>query len=646
MGIKTRYNSNYHLALNPQYGNNNIEKYLKKEIDFLLAPSADQLNGVNFEDIYISVPTAESFLNSALTYSLSDKVYYLTGLTGSGKSMILKKVFKYTGMSPKIINEKTLIIPFSFDNFPSNQSDFDSNEEAIENVYINMLNSACELLENSCPNIKLAQDNPEDFLEKIKESRHDYTQVANVWPRPSTIERIQNFLRYNPIPFNTALLKYYLNQSECSINNVVILVDDIEGAGENQELIPVEIAYRIITCLENNKKNNCSKNWSINLIISCRNYVYRLIADNSFTAKRQRIETYTESEYFHLETAPSIIDIVKKRYQAISKKDKNEKWKTALDTVMAILIVIDSSIGEFILNLKIRNLRKALAVTKRIVYNKQWIQRDYVEETAGAFNISSVKDFDITPANLIRAIGMGESLIYNSNLSDIPNIMYNENETDLYPLLVIKHCLKYRNGDEKYANWNNTINLYEFYGKLEDIFGVEEEYHTSLFKKATQYLILNRLLLRSIDQLQKNSMPVNEKNIHEITKVYISNASVDIWDFLGKNSVIFEMYMDDIWLDNTMRSKNKRKFRGFDIDNFTLAIGYLEKLIEKETIIRNHARNLGKFREYLDLFGDNSVCEHLLVGLTKSLNAFYKDDVSKQMLKYRILNLELKIKSI
>lgn len=642
MSIKTRYNSSYQLAVNPQYGNNNIEKYLKNEIDFLLAPSADQLNGVDFEDIYISVPLVENFLNSALTYSQSDKIYYLTGLTGSGKSMILKKVFKYQGMSPRISNN-TLIIPFSFDNFPSNPSVFDSDKEGINNVYVNMLNSACELIEKSCPNIKLIRDNEADFLAKVGESRADYTQVPNIWPRPNTSERIQYFMDSNPIPFNTAMLKYYLNQSNCFINNIVILVDDIEGAGENQELIPIKTAYRIITCLENTPK---SKDWSVHLIIGCRNYVYRLIMDNSFTAERQRIETYTESEYFHLEKAPSITAIVNKRYQAISKKDKSEKWKTALDTVMAILLGIDSSIGEFILNLKIRNIRKALSVTKRIVYNKQWIQRNYVEETAGAFTIDSVMDFDITPATLIRAIGMGESLIYSSNISDIPNIMYNEDETDLYPLLVIKYCLQYRNVDEKYANWNDTINLYDFYNKIENIFGKEEMSHKSLFKKATEYLILNRLLLRSIDQLQNNSMPVNEKNIHQITKVYISNAAVDIWELLSKNSVLFEMYMDDIWLDNTMRPRNKRKFRGFDIDNFTIAIGYLEKLIDKETLLRNHAQNLGTFNEYIDLFGNNSICEHLLSGLTKSLNAFYKDDASEQRLKYQITNLTLKINNM
>lgn len=599
MNFMSRYNSNFQLPVNSQYGNNNIEKYLKNEIDFLLAPSADQLNNVDFEDVYISVPLAENFLSSALTYSQSDKIFYLTGVTGSGKSMILKKVFKYHGMAPEIDNN-TLIIPFSFDNFPSNPSNLDVDKEGIKNVYINMLSSACELIEKSYPNLKLVEDNEDDFINTVSKSRADYTQIPNVWPRPTINERIKYFMKNNPIPFNTSILKYYLNQKECPIDNIVILVDDIEGAGEEQELIPIKIAYRIITCLENTPK---TKDWSIHLIISCRNYVYRLIMDNSFTAERQRIETYTESEDYHLEKSPSIAAIVNKRYQAISKKDKSEKWKTALDTVLALLVGIDSSIGEFILNLKIQNIRKALSVTKRIIYNKQWIQRDYIEESSGAFTIDSVKDYDTTPATLIRAIGMRESTIYSSNISDIPNVMFNENETDLYPLLVLKYCLQFRSNNKKYANWHDIINLHVFYNKIDHIFGESATLHKPLFVKVTQYLILNRLLLRSIDQLQNNTMPVNEKNIHEITKVYISNAAVDIWELLNKNSVLFEMYMDDNWLDNTMRPSNKKKFRGFDLDNFNIAVQYLEKLIDKEIQLRNHAQNLGTLDEYTELFG-------------------------------------------
>ena len=428
-----------------------------------------------FDEIYIPNPEAENFLSCILEKTPVDKVLYLTGLTGSGKSMILKSVFRYTGMAPRFYNN-TLIIPFSFDNFSSGDLKLNSNK-GIETVFSNMLSCACEKIEKNCPNLKRVKGNEEDFFEMVNNSRGDYTQVADTWPRPPINERMNRFIRENPIPFHSAVLKYYLNQNSCNINNLIILVDDVEGAGETNELLPVKVAYRVITCLENIP---ISKEWSAHLVISCRNYVYRLLIDNNHTPEHQYIETYTESDVFHLESAPAVVEIAKKRYDAISKQESSQKWKTALDVVLHLIGSIDSSIGEFILNIKIRNIRKALSLTKQIVYNKKWIQRDSTEAVRGAFSIDSVKDYNVTPAALIRAIGMRESLIYCSDESSIPNIMYNVDDLDLYPLLILKYCIIRRNS--KYANWNDTINLKYFYERIAYTFQ-ENTHYVNKFQK-------------------------------------------------------------------------------------------------------------------------------------------------------------------
>ncbi|MCH5297812.1 MAG: hypothetical protein J1E85_09090 [Ruminococcus sp.] len=620
--MKTRYCAKHYNYNDSGHGNSNIEKYLKREIDFLLAPSANQLNKVDFDEIYLPIPDAEKFLSSVLVKSPVDKVLYLTGLTGSGKSMILKSVFRCGGMTPRFC-DNTLIIPFSFDNFSSGDLQLNSNK-GIETVFSNMLSCACEKIEANCPNLKRVEGNEEDFFEMVKNSRGDYTQVADTWPRPPINERMKRFISENPIPFHSAVLKYYLNQDACDIDNLIILVDDVEGAGEKNELLPVKVAYRVITCLENIP---ASKEWSAHLVISCRNYVYRLLIDNNYTPEHQYIETYTESDVFHIESAPAVIEIAKKRYDAISKKESSEKWKTALDVVLLLIGSIDSSIGEFILNIKIRNIRKALSLTKQIVYNKQWIQRDYIEDVPGAFSIDSVKDYNVTPAALIRAIGMRESLIYCSNESDIPNIMYNAEDLDLYPLLVLKYCIIRRNS--KYSNWNDTINLKYFYERIAYTFQENSNY-VNKFKKACEYLILNRLLLRSIDQLQDNALPVSEQNVSKIDQVYLSNSAVDLWDMLGKNSVILEMYIDDIWIDNSERTNSKHQFRGFDFENFQSALRYLDALIEIESVMKSHTDNIGRRAEYIDLFGDDSICMHLLKGLKNSVIAFFKEDANAQ----------------
>lgn len=625
------------MSKNLQYGNNNIEKYLREEIDFLLAPSANQLNGVDFNDIYIPMPAAEKFLSSVLSHSKADKILYLTGLTGSGKSMILKKVFQCHNMSPQIQNN-TLIIPFSFDGFYNGtDSSVLKIDKSIEETFQNMLDCACQHIENTFDDIKRVQGNEEEFLKFVKSTRGDYVQIPDTWPRPTVNERMKHFMSKNPIPFHTSILKFYLNQENCPINNIVILIDDVEGVGEKSELIPIKIAYKILTCLENTPR---TKKWSSHLVIGCRNYVYRLIIENNETIEHQQIETYPEAEGFHIEDGPTISEIVTKRYTAISDKDKSTKWKTALDIVLELISGIDIAIGDFILNLKIRNMRKALSVTKHIVFNKQWIQRDYIEDTSGAFTIDSVKDYNITQATLIRAIGMGESLFYHSDISDIPNVMYNENERNLYPLLILKYCLK--NKVNKYATWSDSIKLSYLYDSIQQIFGHDSS-HFLKFKESAEYLILKRLLLRSIDQLQNNAMPVNVNNVGDIMEVYISNASVDIWDFLGKNSVIFEMYTDDIWMDNSQRPTTKKRFRGFDLDNYSAALDYMDVLVDKEITIRNHAQNLGNLEKYELLFGNDWVCEHLIKGLTNSLKAFYKEEAAEQPSMERIQALQKKI---
>lgn len=631
----SRFNSTQNLPYDHQFGYSNTEKFLKKEIDFLLAPSASQLNAINFNDIYIPVPEAEKFLEEALHFSFSDRIKYLTGLTGSGKSMVLKKVFQTHSMTP-IIYEQTLIIPLSFDNFIYSGEKSVDHEKCISLVFENMINCACELLEKTFSTMKLAELNEHELFSTIKNNRGDYSQSSRTWPRPTINKRIQNLLQENAIAFYTSLLKYYLNQDECKINNVAIIVDDIEGAGEKCELLPVITAYRTLTCLENTPR---AKKWSVNLVISCRNYVYRLIIDDKFSLEHQRFETYPECEKIHLDNPPSISDIVKKRYSAIIQQggqNKSEKWRTALDIVVLLLQNIDSSIGGFILNLKIRNIRKALALTKRIIYNKKWIQRDYSKDISGAFTIDNFEEYDIQPASLMRAIGMGESLIYFSDYSDIPNILYNENQTDLYILLVIKYCLERQ--DSHYSNWENTIDLEIFYKRINSIFDNEDLKNN--FQFAVKYLILNRLLLRSIDQLQDNTLPVNENNVEHISKVYISNAAVDLWDWLGKSSVLMEMYMDDLWLDNSQRPTQKHQYRGFDKDNYSIAVDYLEILFEKEIKIRNQADNLGMLDYYVQIFGEDLISKHLINGLNNSLKAFFKESYYNQPEMEKITKLK------
>ena len=656
--MRVKLNQCYEDTLSLVSGKGYIEKSLKQEVDFLLASSVNELNGVEFDDVYIENWEAEAFLSTLLEPSFSDKILFLTGMTGTGKSMLLRKVFRIHTMSP-IISRCTLIVPISFDNITGLKS---KTEEGIVNqvtsIFSDMINCACEKIESDYPSIVKVEENQQAFYDFLCSNRGGIAAYSNIFPRLSIEQKITKFAAEQTLTFNSAMLKYYIGQDQCPIDNVVFILDDIEGIGEKNELIPVKVMFEVMTCMQNQVK---AKKWTANALISCRHYIFRVIKYGSFADKdddgnaKQVFETYTEADMYHLTPRLTIWDIVAKRYEAITKDgaltrgEKPQNWVSALEVVRHLLFDIDKNIGGFILNLNLNNIRSALNTVKKVIYNKRWIQRDHlIEESPGAFKITTVLQFDTNYANLIRAIGMGEGISYCAEESLIVNLLKNnlDSESDLFVLLALKYFIVI--SGNKYTDWNNSVDIDRFYLKLKEIFD-EGMYHAE-FEEAVHYLLLERVLLRSIDQLQVNTSPVNSHTVTDIKKVYLANAAIDLWKMLGTNSILFEMYVDDIWLDLSHKPTSKHFFRGFDSDNFDHALNYLGKLIECESLIRRAAKNNDKLRIYNGCFGSTTVCEHLLTGLRNSLRKYYRNpddtDIQLSMWNRKIRKYEDAIKLI
>lgn len=373
--MRVKLNQCYEDTLSLVSGKGYIEKSLKQEVDFLLASSVNELNGVEFDDVYIGNWEAEAFLSTLLEPSFSDKILFLTGMTGTGKSMLLRKVFRIHTMSP-IISRCTLIVPISFDNITGLKS---KTEEGIVNqvtsIFSDMINCACEKLEIDYPSIVKVEENQQAFYDFLCSNRGGIAAYSNIFPRLSIEQKITKFASEQTLTFNSAMLKYYIGQDQCPIDNVVFILDDIEGIGEKNELIPVKVMFEVMTCMQNQAK---AKKWTANALISCRHYIFRVIKYGSFADKdddgnaKQVFETYTEADMYHLTPRLTIWDIVAKRYEAITKDgaltrgEKPQNWASALEVVRHLLFDIDKNIGGFILNFNLNNIRSALNTVKKL----------------------------------------------------------------------------------------------------------------------------------------------------------------------------------------------------------------------------------------------------------------------------------------
>ena len=624
---KTKFNNKFPKDANrTELHKSLIQTYLGNEINILLAPNVNQIDKANVNDFYVENEYAESILDQYVHHTNNDNICVVQGLTGSGKTMLVRHVFSIHSWQP-FTKGNSLIIPISFDN---------KIFEDVTIAFSAMMHAACDCLIQKYPTLKHIDNYPSEFLSFIEEFRPDLLWNSSI---STDVERLRAIHTNHHLKFYCCALMFYLSQTNiCLIDNVVIVVDGVEGirlSGDSRaELLPVKATLNIISCLESFNIAHIAP-LSVNTIICCRHYVYRMMRTIPFSPEEDDLnyihafETYSNIKYINLDTMPPIVDIIRKRYEWLIETEKvhsDEKWSIAMRVVMSLIENIDKQLADFIDDLTLGNRPEAMRCIKQLVLNKRWIQRDTVIGQSGAFLISDLTQFHVTQASLIRAIGMNESNVYNSQESIIPNLLYNEPdcEMDLFPLLTLKYFLNISNYRE--MHWNNFFSISHFLNLVDQLFQSSE--YNEYFKKSINFLITHRLLLRSLNQDQTDNSEINRKSIKAIENVYVSDLAVNMWRRLSSTSVFLEMFVDDIWLRNDFRVNSIQnyptQYREFATDNFLVSLDYISDLIAVEHKIVTNAKLCNTSIKYEDLFGSEPICYHLILGLENSLNSYFK----------------------
>lgn len=630
MKMLTQYNYGKTLTSNISASKGIIRTYLSSEIDYLLAPSNESLaKEVDIDKLFVKKGQAEDNLRSFLYSSnYTSGFFILTGLTGTGKTTVINKAVGYY-TSPTIRSDKEngdiLIIPISFNDV---DGDHETNNDDISVCFKCALKAAINCIRKEY-SIDVDGLNYSDIVGFFESNRASLIN-DDLFDAYSAEEKYKLAIKQNAIAAYAYHMFYYITKQECNISKIILIVDNIEGVGGNLEDKPINITYSICSAFDKVKIRNCL----MKVIIGCRNYVYRYVFVNNQRPK-QRIESFPNPTTYHLDKdCPSLIEIIKKRYDNMpshyrERRGNVDKWDCAMSVINELLTKLDKQYGIFIQNLNIRNIRNSFMLLKDIVYNTLWVQRDSFYDMAEGFEISDLKQFSTSQANIIRAIGMGENTLYSSDHVNckLPNLLYNKDETDLLALLLIRYCMIKTglNDRKKYADWSESIRRNNILHEVDLVFGGDNNELKDKFDTVFKYLVNKRLLLRSKDQVQVDTEPVNETNLGQVEYVYISNAAVDIWDLMGETSVLLEMYMDDIFLDNDDRSR-KNLYRGFDEINYAIAIKYIFDLSQIEQTFFTTSANCNRTKYYLDVFGETPIVRHLYKGMQQSFNSYFIED--------------------
>ena len=600
--MKTKYNCRFPITNNEISDMSLIQKNLRGEINTLLAPSAMQISQLDFDSFYIPNPDMERPLEKCKSHTAINNICLVEGLTGCGKSTLIRHVFGIHSVAAKI-QGSTLVIPFN--NF--NERQFDSN---IEGKFTHMLRAACDSLKERFPYLSDSNVDIDAFYSFIKDINPELLYFEEKYPEPNKAEQLQAFLKQSPFLFRSNELKYYLSQVECGIDNVLIVVDDLEGIRLESpdedyiktgriELLPIKLTIALIKDLEN--MGGKASSWSLNTVICCRHYVSRMMQTVPYEVTITKTKNYigelsslSDSGFERIDfdtssTTPAIIDIILKRYRVICGHYSGEqlaKWKLAMSVVIQLLKRIDSRIGTFILNLTLSNNREAMDIVKKLIFNRMWLQNDHQSRRIRRSSLDDItlSQYNTSAANLIRAIGMNESRVYNSAESIIPNLLDNDQNKDneLFVLLALKY---FRNlAKFRASSWKTSISIKAFFHSVQKLFS--SDVYTDYFRESTYFLLKNRLILRSCEQDQYNNAVLSEDDFSSIEYVYVPKIAEEMWTRLGNSSVLFEMFVDDIWMECDSRTDLYAPVnRGLYTDNFQVCLDYMEVLICAESIV-------------------------------------------------------------
>ena len=592
-----------------------IESYFKTEIRRILVPNTRNLQNTDIP--YVSHPEAESKLQECLVGdSLMDKSLIFTGLTGSGKTTILRHVFGLeSNASQSIIKENTIIIPI----------DFNRSQSTAEAAILSSIRAAIDEIVN-----QYGIDYPDIGNEKF------YKYIQNVRPNllfldpkntqtTSYREKLTVFLDTMPVPFASCQLQYVMDHPNCELELVVLIVDNIEAFMDSKSknaksryLAPVIEALKMAECID--QRGDTSK-WQFNMLIACRHHIWRLMKGVYGDNEEESIllQSYVTTEQAYDLTNPIEINaIVEEREKVFARKQRDpNKWKVAEEVVNTVLKSMENSIGNFIMQLELKDLRKSMSRMQELILHKGLQKKTDEEIAKGAFQIGSVEQFDLTRVNLIRTIGLSDYKYYSDSNSIIPNLLFNEQQEglELFVLLTMNYFLIQCGYTA--PTWDNSISISDFYGKMMAIFKDDNGKLGYPFDQSICFLVQHRLLLRSADQPQEEVPGLSIEEIKKIEHVYVSGAAITLWEELGKSSALFQLFIDDVWIEENM------DYFGSDGNDIEHCVKYLEILMQYEKKIYASAKNRSTrcAEDYLGAFGTKPICKQLLNGLIASLEA-------------------------
>ncbi|MBI4708161.1 MAG: hypothetical protein HY761_09620 [Candidatus Omnitrophica bacterium] len=271
---------------------------------------------------------------------------------------------------------------------------------------------------------------------------------------------------------------------------------------------------------------------------------------------------------------------------------------------------VENKTGDLLLSLDNYNIRRALRTLECCLSQGSWFQTTEIKRSSFEIDGRTIS-VKISRPIVLRAIGYGPRNIYyeTENIPPIVNVMKNgyDPTTDLLGLLMVKWFYKHIDTQDAFKI-SNQQRIGDFINDVRTIFPLIFPETKDFIADVISHFIAARILGKD----------TRDVSWDEETMLTLMPKGIALWEELADNSVLLELFRDDIWLEKDRHDVSPTRALPRE-KRFMECIGICQSIALMEQHFHRSLFNISIKRRYINSFGDNTIAYHLSRGILGSI---------------------------
>lgn len=589
------------------------------------------------EDDVFYIPDIELNQELDLLFTdTNDTLSILIGYAGIGKSTCLRHHFKFTNSAPNLREaEQVLIFPATFNGYVSDENEdsyvFDMKDDqiakGIKDDLTLRIDSVCSYLEKLFPELKKrfnSEIGQKEIYKYLQETNPkvleylSYNERKDILKEDEEKKILEYAYRNERFICTTTKLKYYLGSDICKCNKLIVILDDIESLPYKFQLQLVMQYSRFFECMRNISRSILTKEYVVNFIIAMRPHTY------SFLKGYQAFQAFFVTREIFKKNMINMVLYFKNKvsyYQNKIPHEKIESWENAGKILNILCTKFNSYYAKMINNLVLWNTRDAIEIYKSVLENRIWIQRNMGKTSSF---IIDEENYIFNNISVLRAIACGHYYVYAKRaFSIIPNILYNTLDKNYsFPILYIFTMYIHNNNDDytygiMSKSYEEIVNC--FISVFPDYTDIVSDVEFCI-----QYLLSEKILCRSINDIDNIKLSNKKNYLKENSLLYLSPKGFEIFNMINSDSVYMELCREDYYRDYS--KQETCCLSSFELmqsgEQFRIFLDLLNLLIEiskEEKKYIEYSKNNNTLDIYKRYFGNLIISQNFYRGILRSI---------------------------